>query len=512
MLTPEPRQERARAAAGALGPARGGPARARIVAGWIAAWAGVGAAGEARATEVRTVARTIGEGYMIQVPGASGELLSRRRLVQYVNLGVYELLPPRKPTQLRRAYEDGQLHLVTSMRLRSDFGSYVRRGDDYAARLVQSMDGRQIDVLFAYLEGQNLGGMVDVRAGRQFEMSGLDFFAFDGGWVRVRTPAHLAVEAFGGLQVDGTALFGFPTAELDGTQGTAADRAISPMSGAAVAIDGIRWLDARVAYRRTWTAAALNRQTVDDDGAQGLAGGVDQEIVSSTLALRLADGKVSPYGALRYNLGTARVDDVAAGLQLALTERHTLRGLYIRTIPAFDLDSIFNIFAGGAFEDVRAVYEVRPAERWTIAVRSQNRIFRDELTSEQMTAPSRERRLGIGGGATVAYRRPRFSLRLDGYGLGGEGGLRTGGSVDTRTFTAWRRLAIDGRIYAVYFQDEATAARRGYSVAVQGGVNVQLWHGVHLNLLGEEMVTTYYKSALRVLASLSADWTLRARR
>ena len=118
------------------------------------------------------------------VPGASGELLSRRRLVQYVNLGVYELLPPRKPTQLRRAYEDGQLHLVTSMRLRSDFGSYVRRGDDYAARLVQSMDGRQIDVLFAYLEGQNLGGMVDVRAGRQFEMSGLDFFAFDGGWVR----------------------------------------------------------------------------------------------------------------------------------------------------------------------------------------------------------------------------------------------------------------------------------------------------------------------------------------
>ena len=506
MLTPASPPARPRRRRSALG-----RALRRAIAGGALSIV-VSGGGEAAATEVRTVARTIGEGYMVRLPGPEGELLSRRRLVQYVNLGAYELLPPRRPNEVHRAYEDGQLHLVSSMRLRSDFGTYLRDGGDYAARLLQSVDGRQVDLLFAYLEGQNLGGMIDLRAGRQFEMSGLDFFAFDGGWIRARTPVHLAVEAFAGLQVDGSHLFGFPTAELDGTQGAPVDRALSPMSGAALAVDSVRWLDARVAYRRTWTPAALNRGLADVDGRPDLASAVDQEVVSASAALRLVDGKVAPYGALRYNLGTARVDDVAAGLQLALSERHTLRGLYIRTIPSFDLDSIFNIFAGGAFEDVRAIFEVRPSERWTVAVRSQSRIFRDDVTGELMTAPSRERRLGIGGGASAAYRRPRFALRLDGFGLGGEGGLRAGGSVDTRTMVGWDRVALDGRIYAVYFQDEEVAARRGYSLAFQAGINVQLWRGLHLNLLGEEMITTYYTSALRLLASLSADWTLRVRR
>jgi hypothetical protein len=494
-------------------------ARAKVNArsrggGWWAVGAGVALSmwsGGAAAAEVRTVTRTIGEGYMIRVPGPEQELLSRRRLVQYVNLGVYELLPPRRPRDLHRSYEDGQLHMVTSMRLRHDFGSFRREGQDYAAKLVESVDGRQIDVLFAYLEGQNLGGMIDLRAGRQFEMSGLDFFAFDGGWVRLRTPVHVAVEAFGGLQVDGSHLFGFPTMELDGTQGRPPDRAFSPMTGAAVALDDLKWVDARVAYRRTWTPNALNQGIVDEDGGQGLATTVDQELVSASAALRLADGKFGPYAALRYNLGTARVDDVVAGMHVALTERHLIRALYIRTIPWFDLDSIFNVFASEAFEDLRAVYEVRPSPRWTIALRSQNRIFR-EHPLEVNDQPTRGRRLGLGGGATLAYRRPRFSARIDGFGLAGEGGLRAGGSVDTRTFVAWQRLALDGRIYAVYFEDDAAAARRGYSVAVQAGLNLQLWRGIHLNLMGEEMITTYYTSALRVLASLSADWSLRLRR
>ncbi len=99
--------------------------------------------------------------------------------------------------------------------------------------------------------------------------------------------------------------------------------------------------------------------------------------------------------------------------------------------------------------------------------------------------------------------------RVDGYALGGEGGLRTGGSLDTRTMVAWNRLAIDGRVYGVYFQDEITQARRGYSLAVQAGLNVQLWRGIHLNLLGEELMTNYYTSALRLLASLTVDWSLR---
>jgi len=449
---------------------------------------------------------------MVRVPNST-DLLSRRRLVQYVNLGAYNLLPPKKKTDAHRAFEEGQLHLVTSMRLRHDFGTYLRDGEDPAAQTLQSVDGRQVDVLFAYLEGQNLGGVVDLRVGRQFEMSGLDFYAFDGAWTKIHLPVvPLAIEAFGGLMIDGSQLFGFPTFETDGTSGTPRDRAFSPMTGAAVSLDGISWLDARAAYRRTWTPTALNSETIDADGATGLASAVDQEILSLSAAARLAKGKITPYTAMRYNLGTARLDDVSAGLHLAMGPRQSVRALYIRTIPAFDLDSIFNVFTNEAFEDVRVVFESRPSSRWILAARSQNRIFRESLTSELGTEPRRNVRVGVGGGVTAAYRLPRFALRADSYALGGQGGLRAGGSVDTRTMVAWNRLSLDGRVYGVYYRDEFTESRRGYSFAVQAGINLQLWRGIHLNLLGEELLTNYYTSALRVLASLTVDWSLRTSR
>lgn len=466
----------------------------------------------ARATEIRTVARTLGEGYMVRAPGPEGQLLSRRRLVQYINLGVHDLLRPRDAGERRRAHEDGQLRIISSMRIRHDFGSYAREGQSPAAQLVKEIDGRQIDLMFAYLEAENLRGMIDLRAGRQFEMSGLDWYAFDGAWMRLRTPVHLGLEAFGGFQVDGSALFGFPTFELDGTARSPADSKRSPMVGAAVSATGLRWLDARLAYRRTFSPASLNQQILNDDGSTGLAGAVDQEVVSLSVAAHAAEGRLSPYAALRYNLGTGRLDDVSVGLQLAYTPQHLLRAMYMRTRPAFDLDSIFNVFNLQAFEDARLVYQVQLGGRWTLAARGQFRFFRDATTAHLGTAPERRVRVGAGGGATASFRVRRFAARLDGQGIGGEGGLRVGGSLDTRTMVAWDRVGIDARLYAMRYRDELSAARDGYSVALQAGVNVQLWRGIHLAVLGEEMFTTYYTQAFRVFGALTADWTLRVGR
>lgn len=462
----------------------------------------------AAAAEVRTVARTIGEGYMVRLPGPEGALVSRRRVVQYVNLGVYELLRPKELGQLRRDPDDGQLRLVSSMRLRHDFGTYQTQATGDAQALLRAQDGRQIDLLFGYLEGENLGGHVDLRLGRQFEMSGLDFYAFDGGWVRVRTPAHLAVEAFGGLQVDGSAVFGFPTFELDGTNGSGADTVSSPMVGAAIALDDVKFMDARIAYRRTWTPASLGKDELDSDGTLGLRPGVDQEIWSGTLALRLADGKLSPFGSARYNLGTSRLDDLGAGLTWNLTELHTVRAQYLRTIPAFDLDSIFNVFSVTPFEDVRVVYEVRPGPYWRLDARFQGRFFRDDPTTLG-AQPEQAVRFGGGGGAGAVYRRRRVAVRTDTYGLGGEGGLRVGGSVDARTHVIYDRLGLDTRGYVLYYKDEVDAARTGYSVAVQGGANLRLAHGIYINAVAEELFTPFYRGAFRAFAILSVDWALR---
>lgn len=491
-------------------------AAGRAGCGWLATVLGLaaalGGAEPAAAAEVRTVARTIGEAYMVRMPGPEGTLVSRRRVVQYVNLGVFELLPPKEPGQWRRDHEDGQLRLVSSMRLRHDFGTYQTRATGDARSLLESLDGRQIDVLFGYLEGDNLGGHVDLRVGRQFEMSGLDFYAFDGGWVKVRTPAHIAVEAFGGLQVDGSAVFGFPTFELDGTAGTGADQVSSPMVGAAVSMDDVEFMDARFAYRRTWTPASFGEDLLDSDGTRGLRAGVDQEIWSGSLALRLAHGKLSPFTSARYNLGTSRLDDLGAGLMWAVTELHSVRAQYLRTIPSFDLDSIFNVFSVTPFEDVRVVYEVRPGPRWRLDARFQGRVFRDEVTGVLGTAPEKAVRWGAGGGAGAAYRRRRVGMRADAFGLGGEGGTRVGGSVDVRTHVIHDRLGLDGRGYVLYYQDEVDAARTGYSVAMQAGANLKLGHGVYLNVVGEEMFTPFLRGAFRAFGILSVDWALRGGR
>ena len=464
---------------------------------------------QAHASEVRVTSRTIGEGYTVRLPGPSGQLVGRRRLSQYVNLGAFELLPPKRVDRFRRDPDEAQLQVVASMRLRHDFGTFNRLATGDASRLVGSLDARQIDLLFGYLEGRNLGGWVDFKLGRQFEMSGLDFYAFDGAHVRVRTPAHIAVEAFSGLQVDGTAVFGFPTFELDGTQGTSADDSYSPMVGAAFALDDVHFFDARFAYRRTWSPESINGDLADVSDAAGIGTVVDQELVSASVALRLAKHKLSPFSALRYNLGTSRLDDLSAGIWWALTEKHSLRALYLRTIPAFDLDSIWNVFAIEPFEDVRVVYQVRPGEKWTVYGRFQGRFFRAQDTAELNAAPSDAVVFGGGGGAGAAYRIRRFGMRFDAYGMDGEGGLRVGGSLDTRTHVLYDRIAIDARAYGLYYRDELYNDRRGYSLALQAGTQFHLTHGIYLNVLAEELFTPYYRHNVRLFSMLTMDWAFR---
>ncbi len=491
-------------------PAMVGRRRGRaLLASWSLAGAAALWSGAAAASEVRMTSRSVGEGYMVRLPGENGQLVGRRRLAQYVGLGVYGILPPRESDQAQRDPDDGQLQVVASMRLRHDFGTFTRSATGQAQDLIESLDGRQIDLLYGYVEGRKVARFFDFKIGRQFEMSGLDFYAFDGAWIRANTPAHVAVEAFGGQQVDGTALFGFPTFELDGTQGTPADKSHSPVVGAAFSLSDVNFADARFAYRRTWSPASINADIPDVGGPQGVGTVVDQEFISASVALRLAKGKLSPFGAARYNLGVSRLDDLSAGVWWAMTQMHTLRAYYLRTIPTFDLDSIFNVFALEPFEDIRVVYQVRTGPRWTVYSRFQGRFFHASPTAETGHEPTERVAFGGGGGAGAELRLRRFGMRMDGYGLGGEGGLRVGGSVDTRTHVLYDRIAIDARTYGLYYKDEFDEAREGYSVSLQAGPNVRLGHGVYLNLLAEQLFTPYTRSAFRAFGMLSVDWGFR---
>lgn len=460
------------------------------------------------ATEVRILSRTVGEGYTVRLAGPGGQLLARRRLAQYVNLGVYRILPPKRPDELVRAPEDGQLRIVTSMRLRHDFGAFTRSAGGDAARLLETLDGRQIDLMVGYLEGVGIGRWIDFRVGRQLEMSGLDFYVFDGGFVRARTPAYFAVEVFGGFQVDGQAVFGYPEFEFDGTQGTSIDRTALPMVGAAIALDRVPIANARIAYRRTWSPDSINEERNDIDGYD-VGSIVHQEIISATANVLLAKRQVSLFAAGRYNMGVYRIDDLQAGVTATIAKRHVLRAEYLRTIPSFDLNSIFNVFAIEPFQDIRASYEIRPNQRWTLGARFQGRIFESDPTTEGETA-ERPVAFGAGGGASAALQRRRFAMRIDGYGLGGYGGLRIGGSIDTRTNVIYDRVALDGRVYAIGYRDELNTERNGYSVAIQAGVDVHLAHGVSMNVVADETLSPTLQHSFRLFGMLTIDWAFRA--
>lgn len=473
----------------------------------------------AAATEIRMGTRTIGEGYVVVAPGPEPRLLRRTRLVQYLNLGVYELLPPREADQWQRDEDDGQLEIVASMRLRHDFGEFLRDAGVDSSPVLSSVDGRQIDLMYGYLQGRRIGGFFDFRAGRQFETSGLDWYAFDGGWVRATTPAHLAIETFAGMQVNAAHIFGWPTFELDGTSGNEpADRAGSPMIGAALSIADLPWLQARVAYRRTFTPAGINRNILEPTGApdgsvnQGIIGGVDQELVSATLNMNLAKGVFSPFAAARLNLGTLRLDDVSAGFSIAVSERHAIRAMYLRTIPNFDLDSIFNVFAVQPFEDVRLSYQVRAGGGWTLIGRGSARIFRNEATATQGVEPEAPIELGWGGALAALWQHRRFALRTDAFTQGGEGGIRAGGSVDGQVRVYYDRIGIDVRSYFTHYEDDQVPERSGYGLSFQLGADFKLWDGVHVTLLAEEMLTPYVVHAFRGLANVSVDWSFRAGR
>ncbi len=463
--------------------------------------------------------RTIGEGYVVVAPGPEARLLRRRRLVQYINLGVYELLPPREVDQWRRDPEDGQLEIVASMRLRQEFGNFLAGAGPDSGPVLQSIDGRQIDLMYGYVQGRRIGGFFDFRAGRQFESSGLDWYAFDGGWARANTPAHLAVEVFGGLQVNAAHVFGWPTFALDGTSGREpADRAGSPMIGAAISVIELPWIHARVAYRRTFTPAGINRNILEPTGSpdgsvnEGVQAGVDQELVSATLNMNLAKGVFTPFAALRFNLGTLRVDDSSVGFGVAVSDRHAIRAQYLRTIPSFDLDSIFNVFNLQPFEDIRLSYQVRAGDRLTLLARGSMRMFHNDPPDALGVAPPRAISVGPGGALAALWQQKRFALRADAYAQGGEGGLRAGGSLDGQVRVLYDRIGIDLRSYFNRYADDQVPDREGYGVSFQAGADFKLWDGVHVTLLAEELLSTSVTHAFRGLATLSVDWSFRVGR
>ena len=96
----------------------------------------------------------------------------------------------------------------------------------------------------------------------------------------------------------------------------------------------------------------------------------------------------------------------------------TLEHAYLA--PTFDGDSIWNVFATGAYRDLRAVYEVGLGRRG------------EGLRARVRAVLHRRRAAPAGGSMGATWRRGRGLLRADGYWDDGYGGRKVGVDASAR--------------------------------------------------------------------------------
>ena len=186
----------------------------------------------ARAYEFEIQATSIGQGYQLVWfrPNSEEVLLNRRRFTQSLRLHIWDILSPRKdPGYPDRPKKKApfEMYFTSSLRFDNDFGGFTQ-GDvtsgtetDPATKLVPELANydKALDVLYAYVGGRDVGGLVDFQLGRQMRVDTLDWFSFDGAAVNVHTPWLFAVDAHGGALVrsDVAGLLASPTHDPDGT-------------------------------------------------------------------------------------------------------------------------------------------------------------------------------------------------------------------------------------------------------------------------------------------------------
>lgn len=477
----------------------------RAAVALVFAWA-LSTSTTSAASEVRVTSRTYGEAYTLRRAGLSLATVPRRRLVQYVNLGVYDLLPPTDASTMRREPEDGQLRIVTSLRLRHDFGSYVQGAQQDAQRLVNTVDGRQVDVMYAFVEGTRLGGWLDARVGRQFSTTGLDFYAFDGGWARVRTPAHLGLAVSSGLMVRGADVLGAPNYELDGTDTSVRRRAVAPMVAVeASLLDIPRW-NAAVGWRQTFETSPDNGEQVGLDLPEGRVS--LESLLSARLGWRSLNYRVAVDGAMRYDFGRRALTDARVEVRTRLTDLHSASLSYQHTTPIFSLDSIFNVFDLADIELGRATWDVRVGPRWQMSAHGLVRLFRAEGSNGRPIWSVPVATTSQGGGLTLAYT-GRVRAALDGRAIAGEGGTRVSGFADLASALLWDRLVLEGRLYGNYVDSTDTPWSEGWNVSAQAIARGNLWDGISLSWLVEPGTGSRWQWSFRTMVLLSMEWGVR---
>jgi hypothetical protein len=451
----------------------------------------------ARAYDFQVDAQTIGQAY--QLRAGDDTLVNRRRLTQYLGLSVFNLGPR---DELGRPLPRNQFYLSAALRFDADMGDFPSLTELSGRTAERELFAEKLDLLYAFVGGNDVFGFVDFKLGRQILVDLYDWRSFDGLHVQARTPFHVAAEAWGGLDVTGASVLDSPVYRVDGTAlgqnplgslGARQEEQLRPLFGLAARTVGLRWLAARVSYERTMSPTGGPRL----DGEPGW--GVVDEKVGLTARGILFDGRIVPWFAFRYDLLAGRLSELYAGARTQLG-RHGLSAEYVLAAPTFDGDSIWNVFGTQAFDDVRASYDVS----WG-RLRAFARAFARFYFDDRGAAAS------AGGAVGARYDLGRGWARVDGYFEDGYGGRRAGAELSTRIRLygdPLDGLFVEGRMSYAGFRNDVRPEDRADSFGLQAGLRWTPIRGITVHGLVEENANRLYKSQLRVLALLDLSFWL----
>ncbi|MCB9728556.1 MAG: hypothetical protein H6744_18705 [Deltaproteobacteria bacterium] len=460
-----------------------GPARAGLTFLLACgAWLGL-LVGESHAAQFRVRSETIGDAY--QLVRSDQQRLNRRRLHQYLGLDAYDLT----------GHGDARLNLVTLMRFDADFGL-----DDEDFEGILGYRNNQLSIQAAYLEGRDLGGVLDFRLGRQFHADPIDYLMLDGLVATVRSPWHVGVEVQVGVEADNR--LGSVTSsqlELDGVRqlqevqtgpggvetvvNIQRDDKPKIVLGAALVLADLQWTQARVGYRRLISDGKVVQEKVGAAFSQRIARRVDLSLVGS------------------YDLYRHDFDQIRAGVGWRVTDAFDLDLEYVRLVPTFDADSIFNVFNTLPLSDLNGRLRMHLSADEAIYAGAMLRFFNnDQFPEDRLTEPVD--RLVTAGGAVAGWSRRfggRGDLSVDVSYESGYGGTRALLDISGSWQPVVRVLELDGRLTGLRFEDGLQEGLRSWGAGYQLGAAWLLDTRANIRLAVEHNFNRIQTSQLRVM-------------
>lgn len=442
----------------------------------------VGSAPSAEAVRFHVQARLVGDGY--QLITSDDEVLNRRRGHVYLGLGLYDLLGD----------ESYNLNMQTLMRFDTILGVESEEQDR-----LYNFDQHQFALLHAYIEGKKLAGFLDFKVGRFTHADSLDYLMMDGAKLTFNiAPAYMAVELMAGLESknDGNPITQ-NQAELDGVRfldnkaQTANDEATIVVGGALKLIN-LPTTRLRFGYRRLMSGENLR---------------VDSEKIGGAFYHNFVK-QFDMHLNWSYDFYVDDLDKIQARFTIKPTEFFDIDLQYVRQLPVFDTDSIFNVFASRALNDINARFRLHLDRTHRIYLGGYVRLF----GSDELDKPYEENTELIEAFGASAGWFKRFGwdgrVGVDFIYEGGFGGERVFVDASGTWAPLPRELEFDFRVTMVYFDEDLIENLNAVSGGYQLGARYMIEDKAAFMLMAEHNFSRLQSSQFRLSFVIDFNYVL----